>query len=77
MENNLIPLRFQAFKLCSQYPLLVCDSFQLLLLLIAFTNAIRNLAGIAVIVLFVLIAARILCIYSGNYFYYFPKGMQI
>jgi hypothetical protein len=55
----------------------MCDSFQLLLLLIAFTITIRTLAGIVVIVLFVLIVARILCIYCGKYFYKFPGGMQI
>jgi len=76
MYANIIHLFFEACKLGSQNLLLVCDSFQLLLLSGAFTAPIHTLAVIVSIVLFVLIAARILCIYCGKYFYDFPEGMQ-
>jgi hypothetical protein len=55
----------------------VYDSFQLVLLLIAFGTTVRILAGSAAVVVSVLIVARILCIYPGRYLYSFPEGMLI
>jgi len=77
MSNNFTSHRFWEPAWCYQYQILACDSFQLLLLLIAFIITVRTLAGFVVIVLFVLIVARNLCIYCGKSFYYFPEGIQI
>lgn len=75
MANHFSSHRFWAPAWCYRYPILASDSFQLILLLIAFCITVRTLTGFVVIVLFVLIVARILCLYCGNYFYSFPKGM--
>jgi hypothetical protein len=77
MASNFTSHRFWEPAWCYQYPILACDSFQLVLLLIAFTIMIRTLVGFVVIILFVLIVARILCIYCGKYYYNLPKGKQI
>jgi hypothetical protein len=77
MSGNFTSHSFWAPALCYQYPILACDSFQPIPLLVAFTIKIRTLAGFVVFFLCVLIATRIICINCGNYFYYFPKGMQI
>jgi len=77
MASNLAYRACLAHLLPLLYSFWVCDSFQLLLLLIAFGTTVHILAGLAAVVVFVLIFARILCIYSGSYLYSFPKGMHI
>jgi hypothetical protein len=68
MANKSTSHRFWEPAWCSHYPILASDRFQLILVLVAFIFTVRTLAGFVVIVLFVLIAARILCINYGNYF---------
>lgn len=75
MAGNFILQRFTALIRYLHCPFWACDGFYLLLLLVAFSPVIPALAGIVVIVLLVLLVAQILCIYCGNYFYSFPKGL--
>ena len=62
MANNFTTLLFWLPALYYQFQTLACDSFQILFFWITFTIMIRTLAGIVVIVIFVLIVAHILCI---------------
>jgi hypothetical protein len=55
----------------------VCDSFQLVLILTVVGATVHIPAGLAAYVVFVLVVARILCIYPGSYLYSFPEGMLI
>jgi hypothetical protein len=66
-----------AIWIAAQYPFLISNCFQLFLLLAASDTNVPPLAEYAAMIFFVLIAARILCIICGSYFYYFPKGMHI
>jgi hypothetical protein len=73
LANNLAYPTLWAHPLSLQHSLLACDSFQLLLLLIVFGATGHILAGLGALVAYVLLIARILCIYSGSYLYSFPK----
>ena len=66
-----------ALWLAPQYQFLISHCFQLFLLLAASDTEIPPLAECAAMIFFVLITARILCIFCGRYFYSFPKGMHI
>ena len=77
MASNLTYRACLAHLLTLLFLFWVYDSFQLVLLLIAFGTTVRILAGLAAVVVFVLIVARIITIYSGSYLYSFPQGVQI
>ena len=59
------------------HPFFISNCFQQLLPLATYDPVVLPLAECAVTILFVLIAARFLCINCGKYFYYFTEEMHI
>jgi hypothetical protein len=77
MPNRPIAVSPIAAWITAQYPFLIGNYFRPLLLLAVYDTDVLPLAECAAMILIVLIAAPILCIICGNYFYKFPGEMRI